>query len=67
VAVLDQEEAKKFLTGKAEDKYEFFTKATELERLDRTYASISDNIKEQLITRTVPEMLFRGPLRMRSV
>lgn len=47
VAVLDQEEAKKFLTGKAEDKYAFFTKATELERLDRCYASIFDNIMEQ--------------------
>lgn len=51
VAVLDQEEAKKFLTGKAEDKYEFFTKATELERLDRVYASITDNILEQKATR----------------
>ena len=47
VAVLDQEEAKKFLTGKAEDKYAFFTKATELERLDRCYASVFDNIVEQ--------------------
>lgn len=47
VAVLDQEEAKKFLTGKAEDKYEFFTKATELERLDRVYANTTDNILEQ--------------------
>jgi chromosome segregation ATPase len=47
VAVLDQEEAKKFLTGKEEDKYAFFTKATELERLDNTYASIQDNIEEQ--------------------
>lgn len=47
VAVLDQEEAKKFLTGKEEDKYAFFVKATELERLDRAYASIHDNILEQ--------------------
>lgn len=47
MAVLDQEEAKKFLTGKEEDKYAFFTKATELERLDSTYASIADNIEEQ--------------------
>ena len=39
VAILDQEEAKKFLTGKAEAKYNFFMKATELERLDLTYAS----------------------------
>ena len=47
VAVLDQEEAKKFLTGKAEDKYAFFTKATELERLDRVYANIHDTIIDQ--------------------
>ena len=45
VAVLDQEEAKKFLTGKPEDKYNFFTKATDLERLDRSYADIYDNIE----------------------
>jgi structural maintenance of chromosomes protein 6 len=46
VAVLDQEESKKFLTGKAEDKYAFFLKATELERVDRTYASTLDTIAE---------------------
>jgi hypothetical protein len=44
VAVLDQEEAKKFLMGKPEDKYNFFMKATELDRLDRTYANIQDNL-----------------------
>ena len=46
VAVLDQEEAKKFLTGKPEDKYAFFSKATDLERLDRQYANIYDKIQE---------------------
>ena len=46
VAVLDQEEAKKFLCGKPEDKYAFFVKATELERLDKTYAHIKDNIMD---------------------
>mmetsp|Transcript_11008 Transcript_11008/g.16946 ORF Transcript_11008/g.16946 Transcript_11008/m.16946 type:complete len:1170 (-) Transcript_11008:71-3580(-) len=46
VAVLDQEEAKKFLTGKASDKYSFFTKATDLDRLDRTYAGVADSIDE---------------------
>ena len=46
VAILDQEEAKKFLTGKAEDKYNFFMKATELERLDNTYAHTLDRILE---------------------
>ena len=45
VAVLDQEEAKKFLTGKAEDKYAFFMKATELERVDRTYAETFDKVE----------------------
>lgn len=46
VAVLDQEEAKKFLTGKAEDKYNFFMKATELERVDRTYATTMDQVHD---------------------
>ena len=38
--------AKKFLTGKPEDKYAFFTKATELERIDRSYANTIDNIND---------------------
>jgi len=46
VAVLDQDEAKKFLMGKAEDKYAFFMKATELERVDHTYAGILDKLAE---------------------
>ena len=46
VAILDQEEAKKFLTGKAEAKYKFFMKATELERLDNIYASTLDKVDE---------------------
>ena len=46
VAILDQEEAKKFLTGKAEEKYAFFMKATELERIDRSIASTMDRIME---------------------
>jgi DNA repair exonuclease SbcCD ATPase subunit len=46
VAVLDQEEAKKFLTGKAEDKYNFFMKATELERVDRTFAATCDHVQD---------------------
>merc|ERR1712238_54344 len=45
-AVLDQEEAKKFLCGKPEEKYAFFLKATELERIDRSYAATVDNIQE---------------------
>lgn len=44
VAVLDQEEAKKFLTGQAKDKYGFFIKATELERMDHSHANVVDNI-----------------------
>eukprot|EP00934_Nitzschia_sp_Nitz4_P001332 Nitzschia sp. Nitz4//scaffold133_size116822//74277//77815//NITZ4_003812-RA/size116822-snap-gene-0.17-mRNA-1//-1//CDS//3329535411//1332//frame0 len=46
VAILDQEEAKKFLTGKAEDKYNFFMKATELERIDRTIATTMDKLHD---------------------
>jgi chromosome segregation ATPase len=46
VAVLDQEEAKKFLTGRPQDKYDFFAKATELERIDNTYAGTVDNLVE---------------------
>jgi predicted nuclease with TOPRIM domain len=34
------------LTGKPEDKYAFFTKATELERIDRSYATTLDNIND---------------------
>ena len=46
VAVLDQEEAKKFLTGRAEDKYNFFLKATDLERMDRKYQTTFEHIME---------------------
>ena len=49
VAILDQEEAKKFLTGKANDKYNFFMKATELERLDNTYASAKEQVNEMKV------------------
>jgi structural maintenance of chromosomes protein 6 len=48
VAVLDQEEAKKFLTGKSEDKYNFFMKATELERVDKTYATSLDHVEDMI-------------------
>eukprot|EP00536_Pseudo-nitzschia_multiseries_P000717 jgi/Psemu1/249877/estExt_Genewise1Plus.C_90057 len=44
VAILDQEDAKKFLAGKAKDKFAFFMKATELERLDMKYAEAQDEI-----------------------
>ena len=46
VAILDQEEAKKFLTGAAADKYQFFMKACELERLDRAYSAVSDKLQD---------------------
>ena len=46
VAVLDQEESKKFLRGPPEDKYSFFCKATELERIDKHYASTRDSIED---------------------
>jgi chromosome segregation ATPase len=44
--LLKPEEAKKFLTGKPEDKYRFFQTATELERLDRTYGDVADSVAE---------------------
>jgi structural maintenance of chromosomes protein 6 len=46
VAILDQEEAKKFLTGKASDKYDFFMKATELERIDVSYRNAMEQLDE---------------------
>jgi structural maintenance of chromosomes protein 6 len=46
VAILDQEEAKKFLTGKASDKYNFFMKATELERIDVSYRNAVEQLEE---------------------
>lgn len=44
MAVLDQEEAKKFLLGKAEDKYDFFMKATELSRISYSFASTAEKL-----------------------
>lgn len=46
VAILDQEEAKKFLCGKAEDKYAFFMKATELERVGNSVQLTLEKISE---------------------
>lgn len=45
-SILDQEEAKKFLLGKPGDKYNFFMKATELERIDKKYAETSDKAED---------------------
>jgi chromosome segregation ATPase len=56
VAILDQEAAKKFMLARAEDKYAFFMKATELERID---SSSRDMIKKK-------EGLDNQSLRMRS-
>jgi structural maintenance of chromosomes protein 6 len=46
VAVLDQEESKRFLLGKAEDKFKFFMKATELARVDVSFSAALDKIRE---------------------
>lgn len=62
VAVLDQEEAKKFLTGKPEDKYAFFTKATELERIDRSYANVIDNIMQLQNTKDKVQQSLQGKI-----
>jgi chromosome segregation ATPase len=60
VAVLDQEEAKKILTGKPEDKYSFFTKATELERIDRSYANVIDNMNQSQNTKEKVQQTLQG-------
>jgi len=64
VAVLDQEEAKKFLTGKPEDKYAFFTKATELERIDRSYANTVDNINDLKTRKESVEQTMHSAIAM---
>lgn len=46
VSILDQEESKKFLTGKSSDKYNFFMKATELERIDNKFSTALDTLQE---------------------
>ena len=46
MSILDQEESKKFLCGKPEDKYRFFMKATDLERMDVHYAETIEKLKE---------------------
>lgn len=46
VAVLDQENAKKFLCGSGTEKYEFFKKATDLARIDATYGATQEKIEE---------------------
>ena len=46
MAILDQEEAKKFLTGDASEKYAFYMKATELERIDRSYQTTLDSMND---------------------
>ncbi|GAX20801.1 hypothetical protein FisN_7Hh114 [Fistulifera solaris] len=46
VAVLDQENAKKFLCGSGEEKFLFFKKATDLARIDATYAATQEKLEE---------------------
>jgi chromosome segregation ATPase len=46
VAILDQEEAKKFLMGKSAEKYQFFMKATELERINTTYRNTLEQVED---------------------
>jgi chromosome segregation ATPase len=54
VAVLDQENAKKFLCGSGEEKFQFFKKATDLARIDATYAATQDKLEE--LTQSVERM-----------
>ena len=44
VTILSQEDSKKFLMGKPQDKYSFFTKATELDRLESGHFDILEQI-----------------------
>jgi len=60
VAVLDQEQSKKFLKGKDEDKWEFFCKATELERLDNSYNGIMMSIGEMEEQERAVERTLKG-------
>ena len=46
VAVLDQEESKKFILGHSSDKFDFFCKATELERTDNAYVHTEGTVGE---------------------
>lgn len=46
MAILDQENAKKFLCGSGTEKYEFFKKATDLARIDATYGSTQVKLEE---------------------
>lgn len=46
MAVLDQENAKKFLCGSGVEKYQFFKKATDLARIDATYGATQEKIEE---------------------
>lgn len=58
--MLDQEESKKFLTGKAERKYAFFTKATELECIGHSYANLLDDMEDLQKTRDSVENSLKG-------
>jgi len=46
VVVLDQEESKKFILGHSSDKFDFFCKATELERTDNAYVHTEGTVGE---------------------
>ncbi len=66
VAVLDQEEAKSFLQGKAEAKYRFFSKATELERIDRTYSNIGEAIEDFKVSEKAATKALRPALELKE-
>jgi predicted nuclease with TOPRIM domain len=52
------------LTGKPEDKYAFFTKATELERIDRSYANTVDNINDLKTRKESVEQTMHSAIAM---
>jgi hypothetical protein len=48
VAILDQEEAKKFLWGKVSGKYAFYMKAADLERIEHTNQTTMDSMNDMV-------------------
>ena len=54
-AVLDQENSKKFLQGSESDKYAFFMKATDLDRV----LAVSENVPIDMTTRGIRHLWLR--------
>jgi hypothetical protein len=51
VSILSQEDAKRFLLGKEDEKYRLFMKATELERIDNKYAATAEEAQKMMLAK----------------